>query len=396
MAAVTVEQPATQQTSNGALVLAAYASFVLLGWTVVLLPSLIRSVEADFQQTDAAFGVLYFVSAVLYTGGSLGGGFLTERAGRRLVLAGSACLMAIGLAGESLAPTWAALLAAALFVSLGAGAIDGGMNGLVLALFSDERGGAMNRLHLAYSLGALVAPAALGQFVSTGVHWRVLVLAPALVALALSALLATTRMPSGRHGVLTIQTDQPPDITTEQSLLPFAGLAFAIGGYVAAEASVASWLVKALPDVTVASATGALSIFGGGLALGRLLSSRIADCVNGLVFTVSCITVASTALVLAIVTPSFPLAVVLYGLSGLGFGPVYPMIMAMGGTIYPHRLATLSGGLAGAASVGAIAYPPLIGLLSARIGIGGGLIGAGLIGIPTGLALIAAHRAVRR
>jgi len=108
------------------------------------------------------------------------------------------------------------------------------------------------------------------------------------------------------------------------------------------------------------------------------------------------VSTASSSLVLAIVTPSFPLAVVLYGLSGLGFGPVYPMIMAMGGTIYPHRLATLSGGLAGAASVGAIAYPPLIGLLSARIGIGGGLIGAGLIGIPTGLALIAAHRAVRR
>jgi MFS family permease len=71
------------------------------------------------------------------------------------------------------------------------------------------------------------------------------------------------------------------------------------------------------------------------------------------------------------------------------------MIMALGGNIYPHRLAVLSGGLTTAAVVGGLVYPPLIGILESHIGLRSGMMGAALLGIPAALSLGAARLASR-
>lgn len=377
------------------LSLLSFGGFILLGWNAVLLPSLIGSVERDFRQSDADFGLFYLLSALLYAGGSFGGGFLAERLGRRGVLFAAALLMGLGLAGEALAPAWAVFLLAALFVNWGAGAIDGGLNGLFLDLYQEARGGALNRLHLFFGLGALVAPALVGQLVTFGLNWRVLLLATGVAALALATFLAANAMPSGRHTELTEKPAEPLS-RAERSLLPFAGLAVGIGCYVAAEMAVSGWLVKALLPVPLATATAVLSVFWFGLSLGRLVSNWVADRFDYVAFTVGCLLLASTALIVAVLIPLLPLAALCYGLAGFFYGPVYPMIMAIGGNVYPRRLAALSGSLAGAAVVGSIAYPPLVGLLASHIGLRAGLVGAGLIGIPGALAIIAARTAVHR
>ena len=71
------------------------------------------------------------------------------------------------------------------------------------------------------------------------------------------------------------------------------------------------------------------------------------------------------------------------------------MLIAIGGDLYPRRLAALSGGLTTAATLGAIVYPPLMGLVADSVGIRLGLIGAGALGIPTAAALLAATRSAR-
>ena len=60
--------------------------------------------------------------------------------------------------GMATVPTWGLFLALAIPFGLGSGAIDGGMNGLVLDLYPDGRGRALNLLHLFFSLGALASP----------------------------------------------------------------------------------------------------------------------------------------------------------------------------------------------------------------------------------------------
>ncbi len=73
------------------------ASFLLIGWSGLLIPSLIRSVKDGFDQSDAGIGVFYFLYAVVYAAGSLGGGLLTERVGRRTVLSLGAVVHGAGL-----------------------------------------------------------------------------------------------------------------------------------------------------------------------------------------------------------------------------------------------------------------------------------------------------------
>ena len=177
----------------------AWASFVLIGWAGLLVPSLIRSVKADFAQTDGGIGLFFFVGAVFYACGSFGGGLVTERIGRRPVLSIAAVLIGVGLALQATAPTWAIFLVAAAPAGLGSGVVDGGMNGLVLDLFRRRPGGALNLLHLGFSVGAATAPIVIGQLIGAGVEWRVIVAATAAWAVVIGLLFGLHVMPSGRH-----------------------------------------------------------------------------------------------------------------------------------------------------------------------------------------------------
>jgi hypothetical protein len=47
-----------------------YSGFVVLGWNAVLVPTLLRSIQPEFRQADAAFGLFFFASALLYAAGS--------------------------------------------------------------------------------------------------------------------------------------------------------------------------------------------------------------------------------------------------------------------------------------------------------------------------------------
>lgn len=379
------------------LTYAGYYAFVLIGWNIVLIPSLIRWIEHDFKQTDAAFGLLYLIGALMNAAGASLGGMLTERLGRRIVLSSGALLLAIGFVGEALAPSWLTLMLVFVPVSWGGGVIDSGINGLFLDLYRDARGGALNLLHLFFSLGALMAPFVIGQLITAGVPWRLIVLVGGIAGLALAALLFTIAMPTGRHE-RTPSASGPEALTAaESSLRPFFLLAAGICLYVAAEIAVSNWIVRFLASVPVATATLVLSMLWAGIALGRLLSNWLAERIDYFAFTIGCALLGGLTLLSAVlIAPALPLTAALVGLTGVFYGPIYPMIMAIGGNIYPHRLAALSGGLAGAAIVGGVIYPPLMGIMAAQVGLKTGMIGAAILGLPTALCMVGVRAAWRR
>ena len=117
----------------------ACVGLLLIGWSGLLVPSLIREIERDFAQTDAGLGIYYFVGAAAYATGSFSGGMLTERFGRRRVFTLATLLIGLGTATLGLVPVWAVVLVSAVPAGFGSGAIDGGVNGLVLDLFPTAR-----------------------------------------------------------------------------------------------------------------------------------------------------------------------------------------------------------------------------------------------------------------
>jgi len=362
-------------------------SLLLVGWASLLVPSLIRSIELDFGQTDAGIGVFFFVNSIAYVGGSLGGGFLTERFGRRIVLSFAVVLIAGGLVGLATVPSWELFLAAAIPFGLGGGAIDGGTNGLILDLYPTSRGRALNLLHLFFSLGALASPLVVGRLVEAGVPWQGVVLGTAVASITIAILLAITDLPSGRHA-------RPAGTPAARIgwAWPIVALAVAIACYVGSEVGVSNWLVRFLETATLGLATSALALFWGCLALGRLASARWSDRFDHARFAAIAALASAAALVAAVLVPSLPASIVLFGAVGFAFGPIYPLIMAVGGDLYPARSAAVSGFLSGFAVIGAILYPPVMGFVSVGAGLGAAMVGAAALALSCGVILLLVGR----
>jgi fucose permease len=372
--------------------------FLLIGWSGLLVPSLIRSVKATFDVTDAGIGAFYLVHASAYASGSFIGGFLSERIGRRPVLALAAACHGLGLLGVGTLPAWGLVLAIAIPTGLGAGALDGGGNGLILDLYRASRGRALNLLHLCFSLGALAAPLAIGPLVEAGVPWQTIVAATGSVALLLAAVTTMVTMPDGRRGALTsapaavASTSAAASAGAGRLTRPLLLLAIAIGCYVASEIGISNWLVRFLEPAPLTLATTALALFWGGLALGRLLAARISDRFDHVRFAIGTTLAMCIALTGAILAPSTEVSIALFALAGFATGPVYPMIMAIGGDRYPHRSAAVSGLLSGAAVTGSIIYPPIMGLLSVTVGLTVAMLGTVALGLACAGALVLVGR----
>ncbi|HEX8940583.1 MAG TPA: MFS transporter [Candidatus Limnocylindrales bacterium] len=373
--------------------------FLLIGWSGLVVPSLVRQVEAGFGQTDAGLGLFYLVNSIAYAAGSVGGGMVTERFGRRSVLVAAALLHGVGLLAQGSVASWDVFLLAGIPRGLGSGGIDGGVNGLILDLFPEARGRALNTVHLFFSLGALGAPFAFGVLAEAGVPWQLLVNGTGLVSLPLAALFAVTdladgrrrpdRRPSGRTAAPAAPSRARPGLV---AALPLAALSLAIGCYVASEMGVSSWLVRFLAAAPLAVATSALGLYWAGLTVGRLVSARFADRFDHLALAVAAAIVSSAALIGAVIAPSLPLAIVLFALVGFASGPIYPLIMAVGGERFPDRAAAVAGVLAGAAVAGSVVYPPLMGLLSVTVGLPAAMFGTAIIGFGCAGALLVAGR----
>jgi FHS family glucose/mannose:H+ symporter-like MFS transporter len=393
------------------------AALLLIGWTGLLVPSLIRSVKEAFDQSDAGIGIFYFLYAVAYAAGSFGGGPATERLGRRTVLGAAVGIHALGLVGLGLAPSWEVFLVAALPGGLGAGAVDGGVNGLFLDRFRTGRGRALNLLHLFFSLGALSAPLAVGVLVDGGVGWQAIIVVTGLIAIPVALLFGVVPMPSGRRRAGTIEAmpTEPTDGFAATELVsadasqpisraaaargrlaaPLILLGVAIGCYVASEVGVSNWLVRFLEPAPLSTATTALSLYWAGLAAGRLVSSQLADRFDHLRFATVCAAGIAIALVGAIFVPSLPASIALFALTGFFSGPVFPMIVAIGGERYPDRSAAVGGFLTGSAVIGSIIYPPVMGFLSVSVGLTVAMFGNVILGLACAGALVLVGRTAR-
>ena len=369
-----------------------YAGFTLVGWNALLVPSLVPAIERDFAQPDAGVGVLYFVTAVLFVTGSLAGGFAMERLGRSRALPAAVFGMAAGLALEAIAPSWTVFVAGGALAGFGSGAVEVGMNGLFLDRFSEDRGRALSRLHLCFSIGALAAPLLIAALVEIGVAWRLPFAASSIVVLAIGLGLATSdlRVP---HPVLASRAGRPA--VGRHVPLPMVLLAVAITSYVAAESGVSSWLVRFLDTAPIGIATLALSLFWAGLALGRLVASRVADRFAPLAVATACGLATGVAVLAAVVAPWVAVSIALFAVAGVACGPIYPMIIASAGGLYPARANAVSGVLTAAAVTGSVVYPPAMGFISNGLGLGVGMAGAGLLAVACAGALVAARLLAR-
>jgi FHS family glucose/mannose:H+ symporter-like MFS transporter len=172
---------------------------------------------------------------------------------------------------------------------------------------------------------------------------------------------------------------------------PLIVLELAIACYVASEIGVSNWLIRFLEDVPLSTATTSLSLFWGGLALGRLISARYSDRFDHLRYATVSALAAGVATIAAVVVPSTETSIALFALVGFASGPIFPLIIAIGGERHPGRSAAVSGFLTSAAVIGGLIYPPVMGFLSVNVGLAVAMVGAGLLGVACAGALLLAR-----
>jgi len=94
-----------------------YGIYLLLGWTSVLIPALIISIEDGFGRGDADIGAVYFVGALLNGAGALGA-------------------QSFGLFVQGAADRWLLFIGALAIGQIGSGAANGGVQAVFVRRLS--------------------------------------------------------------------------------------------------------------------------------------------------------------------------------------------------------------------------------------------------------------------
>lgn len=377
-----------------------YATFFTMGSVMLLVPSLVRQVEAAFGLDDARMGALYLAFNVAWVCGTVAAGILVRHLDRHLLLASGPGLAAAGLLVMALTGGVVPFAGGFLAMGLGLGIIDSGTNAVFMDLYRGREAGALNRLHLWVSVGAMAGPLAVGQAAGAMVEWRIVLLVAAVLVIPVGLAIGTRRLPDGRasaagagpgDGAGEVAGHRRPGIPAAVVVLGVA-----LAAYIAMESGVTSWVVRFLDTASLELATFALALYWGGMAAARLLSSFIADRMGDVRFATTWGLVSALAVLASLAAPSPEVAAACFAVAGFAAGPVYPMIMAIGGSRHPGQTGLVASVLATAGILGSIVFPPLMGVMSNVAGLRVAMGGAGLAGIVAVLGIAAGSRLADR
>ncbi|UCC62827.1 MAG: MFS transporter [Anaerolineae bacterium] len=373
-----------------------YASFAILGLGGSALgPSLPTLADQMGVSLDVAGGLISGLS-VGYMLGGLTAGLIIDTLGRRLVYLAALGIQALSLLGIVAVPNLAVGLAVAFLLGLGQGSTDLAGHVVTGDVVGQERGAALNRLHLFFGAGALIGPVLIGYGLEAlDSLWPAFGVFAALTLLTAFGV-ASARLPTQSAAHESIAANARAVVGSRT----FWGLAAFFYLYVGLEVGLATWTFTFLSEALgteVTLASWATSGFFLALTAGRLVGSRLAGrqvgderlVLLGIGGGIGGAVLLWAAGALAAV-PAFVAAVLLVGFC---FGPVYPTTMGVAQRRYAATIGTAVGLLTVGGSLGATSFPWLQGRLLVR---GGLLWSVAATGAGTAALLAVAAAAIPR
>jgi fucose permease len=353
--------------------------FLAAGISLASLGPLLPYLAMRVGQDIAALGWLFTALSGGVMLAQFGVGQASDRFGQRPVLTAGMLLMGSGIFGVTLSRSLGALLAAAIVVGIGFGAVLTAGNLLVARLFPARGAAALNGMNLCFGVGSMLGPALVGQAGARlatphAALWAgggmLLTLAPAVLLLA-AAIRPAQTTPDGAR-----QT------SSRTVVLWLSGVLLLI--YTGTEVGFAGWLtVYMITSAKLAPAAAALVVSGfwlaltTGRAIGAGLGLRLAP--QSLLAT-SLFGMLAGAAVLLTSVGHFEGSVAGVLLFGLSCGPVFPTVLALV-TAATRGSGTAAGLVLALGNGGGLIIPALLGWLLNRYGpvsTAGTLLGAAL------------------
>jgi MFS family permease len=350
------------------LLVVIYLGFISLGLPDGTLGVAWPAIYPDLGVTIGLAGTITLVVTLLSGASGFASGQIVGRFGTGPVVLVSCVLTGAALVVISRAQGLLGLIAAAIPLGLGAGAVDAGLNGYVARHYSGRH---MNWLHACWGVGATFGPLVMAHALGTGAGWRTGYLRLAGAQLALAAVfLFTLRL---WNAVPTRMADDHRSVAARAPTLSassFAGwlapATFTL--YAAVELTAGLWagsiLVRdrGLSGEVAASIT---AVYYATITLGRIAVGFIVERWGNRRIVAWGTGLALAGALMFAATTSPAAAVVSLGLLGLGLAPVYPCLMhEVPNRFAPTAAQIVIGRQSGAAYIGAALLPAAVGALA--------------------------------
>jgi len=318
---------------------AAFATFVY-GMIAAMLGTILPELSERFELTPAQNGVIASLQAIGLMIASVGVGPLLDTQGDKVGLVLGLGLIAVALFALPRSSGFRSVAVLLFVLGIGGGIVVTGANALASGASPEHRATALNFVNLFFGLGGMATP-----FIAANLFkrkWVRLCLTVALLSLAALAVQVVAAMPAAPGASGFSMAEAGPALG--RPLLFMLGLFLFL--YVSCEVGVWNWLPRHLIAQGIPESR-ALNILSLGFALGLLIGRLGA---SSLLLRVSAIEVTLGASVAMIITTFLMLrtnragaAAVLVFLAGLSMAPVFPTILAITGTAFPHLTGTAIG-----------------------------------------------------
>ena len=328
------------------------------------LPNLLQDLNFSYSQGGTILSGAYlgFVVATLLAGP------LSDLMGNRAILCASGLFIALGLWGLGAVSTYALLFLSMLVVGLGAGAIEVGGNGLIVALHRQAQGRYLNLLATFHGIGSTLAPLYAAWILTAGGSWRQIFLygAPLAVLLAVLFMLpmrgATEKGETHSFDWLVLRRTG----FSSTMLLFYVGLAF----YVATELGIAAWIVEYLirqKGMVQTTASYYLAGFFAFVMVGRLVGSIFVERIGYLRSVLWAAVGALSCILVGLLSP--PALAFFLPMSGFFCSIIFPTVTAAVSRLHTQNTGTILGLLFTAGGLGGTLGPAAIGVGSDAWGI---------------------------
>jgi len=351
-----------------------YLSFISIGLPDGMLGVAWPAIRMQMDQPLAAVGAITMTMTACSAASSLLAASIVRRIGTGAVVAGSCLLTALGLLGFSVAPSFGWLVALAIPMGLGAGAVDASLNHFVSAHYSSRH---MNWLHGFWGVGATTGPLVMGVALAGSGGWTAGARSIGLMQLGLALLLfATVSLWSRETAQAPTDADRPgqpsADLNPPPAAMWLAPLCFLL--YVSAEMGTGLWAASILVTdrgLAAGDASVWVSLYFGSITVGRFLVGLVANRMGNRKLVRLGIAVAMTGALLFALPGVFgavsPAGLVLMG---LGCAPIFPSLMHETVRRFPtEAVRQLIGRQMTCAYIGSSVVPAAFGLVATWAGL---------------------------
>ncbi len=344
-----------------------FAGFILIGLSASLMGVAWPFIRNTFNLSLDALGIQLVVSTAGFLSVSILLGRLIGWMGTGRLLLSSFILGGVGFLGYALAPSWSVLVACSFITGWGVGAVDAGLN-YYSAYNQSVR--TMNWLHASFGVGATIGPLLMTAILGLGYSWRLGygVLGGLFLVVALFVALTLPAWQESDGGETVSSTPQASVVSTLKRVIVWLSiLLFFV--YTGLEGTAGQWTFTLFTEgrgISLALAGTWLSLFWGGLTLGRIVLGAVVDRLGVTQLLRLCMLGAIVA-TLGIWSQAAILNAISMVVLGFALGPIFPTLMSQ----TPNRVGRpFAGHTIGyqmaATSIGIALAPAFAGVLAER------------------------------